>query len=140
MQKERKKSRAKYASTHIPSRHLVFGSGHRAGLLNKHIFVSTVELSVLRFTFLKNSNSFMTIKTSVVAMSRFAYTLLLMSIIGLAQGQFITSIGGRGLANQDFAIATNIGPGGITFDSNDNAYITDTYHHVIWHYFSVKPI
>jgi hypothetical protein len=30
MQKERKKSRAKYASTHLPTRHPAFGSGHRA--------------------------------------------------------------------------------------------------------------
>jgi hypothetical protein len=30
MQKERKKSRAKYASTHMPSHHPAFGSGHRA--------------------------------------------------------------------------------------------------------------
>jgi len=35
MQKETKKSRAKYASPRIPSRHPAFGSGHRAGFLDK---------------------------------------------------------------------------------------------------------
>jgi hypothetical protein len=30
MQKERKKSRAKYASTHMPTHNPAFGSGHRA--------------------------------------------------------------------------------------------------------------
>ncbi len=34
MQKEPKKSRAKYASPRMPLRHPAFGSGHRAPLLN----------------------------------------------------------------------------------------------------------
>lgn len=38
MQKERKKSRAKYASTHMPSRHPAFGSGHRAASRQSEIF------------------------------------------------------------------------------------------------------
>jgi hypothetical protein len=34
MQKERKKSRPKDASAHVPTRHPAFGPGHRAALLN----------------------------------------------------------------------------------------------------------
>jgi hypothetical protein len=44
MQKERKKSRAKYASTHMQSRHLAFGSGHRAALLN---IISVQQLRII---------------------------------------------------------------------------------------------
>ena len=65
-------------------------------------------------------------------MSRLARTLLFMFFTSLTQGQIITTIAGRGMSNPDFAIATYLIPGGIAFDSNDNAYITDTKHHVIY--------
>jgi hypothetical protein len=43
MQKERKKSRPKDASTHMPTRHPAFGPGHRAALLNI-TFVTTIQI------------------------------------------------------------------------------------------------
>jgi hypothetical protein len=42
MQKERKKSRAKYASTHMPTRHPAFGSGHRAVLFRNDFIVNDI--------------------------------------------------------------------------------------------------
>lgn len=65
-------------------------------------------------------------------MIRLVPTLLLVFSFFLSQAQIITTIAGRGLTNKDFSIATELYPGGITFDNNDNAYITDTYHHVIY--------
>jgi streptogramin lyase len=65
-------------------------------------------------------------------MSRIAHTLLFIFFTSVSEGQIITTIAGRGLVNPDFAIATAILPGGIVFDSNDNAYITDARHHVIY--------
>jgi hypothetical protein len=38
MQKETKRSRAKYASSHVPARHPAFGSGHCARLVDKILF------------------------------------------------------------------------------------------------------
>jgi sugar lactone lactonase YvrE len=65
-------------------------------------------------------------------MSRLAPILLFIFFYSLTQAQIITPVAGRGLTNKDFSIATELYPGGITFDNDDNAYITDTYHHVIY--------
>ncbi len=66
-------------------------------------------------------------------MSRLCYTLLFTFFFaGLTQCQIITTIAGGRTINREFAIATDLLPGGIAFDSNDNAYISDIKRHVIY--------